>query len=39
MLYRNVDRAYVMSKGRIVFEGNPSELRSNTDVLQRYLGV
>jgi branched-chain amino acid transport system ATP-binding protein len=35
----NVDRAYVMSKGRIVFEGNPSELRSNTDVLQRYLGV
>jgi ABC-type branched-subunit amino acid transport system ATPase component len=28
-----------MSKGRIVFEGDPSELRSNTDVLQRYLGV
>ncbi|MFQ5615635.1 MAG: ABC transporter ATP-binding protein [Anaerolineales bacterium] len=33
------DRAYVMSKGRIVFEGTPVELRDNEDVMRRYLGV
>lgn len=36
---RVVDRVYVMSKGRIVFDGNPAELRSNEKVLHRYLGV
>ena len=34
-----VDRAYVMSKGRIVFRGTPAELRNNEKALQRYLGV
>ena len=34
-----VDRAYVMNKGRIVFDGSPSELRNNEKVMQRYLGV
>ncbi len=34
-----VDRVYVMSKGRIMFEGTPSELRANKDVMHQYLGV
>ena len=33
------DRAYVMSKGRIVFEGTPAELQSDEETLHRYLGV
>lgn len=33
------DRVYVMSKGRIVFEGTPGALRADQDVMQRYLGV
>ncbi len=33
------DRVYVMSKGRIVFEGTPDELRRDTQTLHRYLGV
>jgi len=36
---RVADRVYVMSKGRIVFTGTPSELRNNENVLRRYLGV
>ncbi len=33
------DRAYVMSKGQSVFEGTPSELRAQPDLMQQYLGV
>jgi len=36
---RVADRVYVMSKGRIVFNGTSAELRNNQNVLQRYLGV
>ena len=32
-------RVYVMSKGRIVFAGRPSELRVQEEIKQRYLGV
>jgi branched-chain amino acid transport system ATP-binding protein len=33
------DRVYVMNKGRIVFEGNPTALRETPAVLHQYLGV
>jgi branched-chain amino acid transport system ATP-binding protein len=33
------DRVYVMSKGHIVFAGTPAELRSQPEVMHRYLGV
>jgi len=33
------DYVYVMSKGRIVFEGLPAALCENTHVMQLYLGV
>ncbi len=33
------DRVYVMNKGQIVFEGAPAELRAQTEVMHRYLGV
>ncbi len=33
------DRVYVMSKGAIVFEGAPDELRDRDDIQSRYLGV
>lgn len=33
------DRVYVMNKGRIVFEGTPSDLREQDEVRHRYLGV
>ncbi len=33
------DRVYVMNKGRIVFEGTPSDLRKQEEVMHRYLGV
>jgi branched-chain amino acid transport system ATP-binding protein len=33
------DRVYVMNKGRIVFEGAPSDLREQEEVRHRYLGV
>lgn len=33
------DRVYVMSKGAIVFEGAPDELRNRDDIQSRYLGV
>ncbi len=33
------DSVYVMSRGRIVFEGTPGQLRQAEDVRQRYLGV
>jgi branched-chain amino acid transport system ATP-binding protein len=34
-----VDRLYIMSKGIIVFEGSPDELRVRADLQARYLGV
>lgn len=33
------DRVYVMSKGRIVFEGTPSGLRENEEIMHQYLGL
>jgi branched-chain amino acid transport system ATP-binding protein len=33
------DRGYVMAGGRIVLEGNASELRHNQSVRQAYLGI
>lgn len=33
------DRVYVMNKGRIVFEGTPTNLREQEEVMHRYLGV
>jgi len=33
------DRCYVIDQGTIQFEGTPSELKANTDVLARYLHV
>ena len=33
------DRLYVMSKGRIVFEGAPADLREQAAIKHRYLGV
>ncbi len=33
------DRVFVLSKGRVVFEGTPSELEQSTETRQRYLGV
>ena len=33
------DRVYLMSKGRIVFEGTPAELRQQPELMERYLGV
>jgi branched-chain amino acid transport system ATP-binding protein len=33
------DRVYVMSKGQIVYQGTPAELRANEEVKRQYLGV
>lgn len=33
------DRAYVMNKGRVVYEASPDELWRNAEVKARYLGV
>jgi branched-chain amino acid transport system ATP-binding protein len=33
------DRVFVLSKGRVVFEGTPSELEQSTETRQRHLGV
>jgi branched-chain amino acid transport system ATP-binding protein len=33
------DRVYVLSKGRVVFEGTPQALRAIPDLEQQYLGV
>ena len=39
LAYQVADRIYVMSKGRIVFEGAPKELMENEQVHKQYLGV
>lgn len=33
------DTAYIISKGRVVFHGDPQEIRLNDDVRTRYLGI
>ncbi len=33
------DHVYVMSKGRIVYDGSSAELSNSTEVKARYLGV
>jgi branched-chain amino acid transport system ATP-binding protein len=33
------DSAYIISKGRVVFHGDPQEIRLNDDVRTRYLGI
>jgi branched-chain amino acid transport system ATP-binding protein len=33
------DRCYVLSKGRIVFEATPGDLRQNVEIQKQYLGV
>ncbi|MDE3091187.1 MAG: ABC transporter ATP-binding protein [Chloroflexota bacterium] len=39
MALQVADRVYVMSKGRIVFEGTADALRHNDEVKRQYLGV
>jgi branched-chain amino acid transport system ATP-binding protein len=39
LAYQVAVRIYVMSKGRIVFEGNPKELMENDQIKKQYLGV
>jgi branched-chain amino acid transport system ATP-binding protein len=38
-LSRLADRAAILSKGEIVFEGTPGELAARPEVLERHLGV
>jgi branched-chain amino acid transport system ATP-binding protein len=38
-LSRIADRAVILSKGEIVFEGAPAELAAKPEVLERHLGV
>ncbi|HXF34529.1 MAG TPA: ATP-binding cassette domain-containing protein, partial [Candidatus Acidoferrales bacterium] len=33
------DTAYIISKGRIVFAGDPEEVRHNQEIRTKYLGV
>jgi branched-chain amino acid transport system ATP-binding protein len=33
------DRVYVMSKGQIVYEGQPAGLQNDENIVRRYLGV
>ena len=39
MALRVADYVYIMSKGTIVYEGKPEELRDNEEVKAKYLGV
>jgi len=38
-LTRIGDRHYIVERGRMVWQGNSEELRTNEDIQQRYLGV
>lgn len=38
-LSRIGDRHYILVRGRIVWTGNSQELRDNTEIQHRYLGV
>jgi branched-chain amino acid transport system ATP-binding protein len=33
------DYAYVITSGHIVYEGTPNELQSQTEILDRHLGI
>jgi branched-chain amino acid transport system ATP-binding protein len=33
------DRCYIIDQGTIKFEGTPTDLRGNTEILSRYLHV
>jgi len=33
------DKVYILSKGQVVFEGTPDELRQNAEVKSQYLGI
>jgi len=33
------DKVYILSKGKVVFEGTPEELRQNAEVKSQYLGI
>ena len=39
MALRVADYVYIISKGTIVYEGTPEELRGNEEVKAKYLGV
>lgn len=36
---KHADNVYIMSKGRIVYQSSPQELRENQEIQSRYLGV
>lgn len=36
---KHADHVYIMSKGRIVYQSSPQELRENQEIQSRYLGV
>ncbi len=36
---KHADYVYIMSKGRIVYHSSPQELRENSEIKSRYLGV
>ena len=38
-LSRIADKAMILSKGEIVFEGPPAELAAKRELLERHLGV
>ena len=38
-LSRIADRAMILSKGEVVFEGTPAELAGKRELLERHLGV
>lgn len=33
------DRCYIINNGHMVYEGTPSDLHSNSEIIERYLGV
>ncbi|MEB3100160.1 ABC transporter ATP-binding protein [Ferviditalea candida] len=39
MALKVADRVYILSKGQVVFEGTPDDLRNNTEVKVQYLGT
>ena len=34
-----VDYVHVMSKGQVVYSGHPEELRANSEIKARYMGI
>lgn len=39
MALRLADYVYILSKGRVVYESTPQELRNNEEVKSKHLGV